>query len=93
MRGKHQWLRYLTELVLIVLFGLLIAISLSDHTKGTSPTEMEEEEVQTYTANWTDASNIEHEVKTTREDGESQTAWANRHKAAVDALKALYPPA
>jgi hypothetical protein len=44
-------------------------------------------------SSWTDADGVRHEVTTPREQNESPEDWAARHKAAVEALKALYPPA
>ena len=46
-----------------------------------------------YTASWKDADGITHTVSTPR-NGPSEPIdeWAARHKANVDALKALFPP-
>lgn len=44
----------------------------------------------TYTTTWTSASG-EHEVKTTRRDGESSTQHAERHRDEVSALQVIYP--
>jgi hypothetical protein len=46
---------------------------------------------------WNDADGIEHKVDTPREkdsngDWEPVAEWAAKHKAGVDALKALFPP-
>lgn len=45
------------------------------------------------TASWIDADNITHTVHTVQDDGESLADFIARHKAAVAALKAEYPPA
>lgn len=47
---------------------------------------------QTLESSWTGQGGLEHKVTTTRIDGESATDFANRHKEAVDALKAVFPP-
>lgn len=45
-----------------------------------------------YTATWVDTDGVTQEVKTTQHANESNTAFAQRHKDAVEALKAVYPP-
>lgn len=50
-------------------------------------------EVQTMTTTWTDAHQNQHTVTTTKTEEETQTQFAERHKAAVEALQAVYPPA
>lgn len=47
---------------------------------------------QTHRTAWTDQEGLEHEVVTPKRDGETATEHAARHKEAVDALKALFPP-
>lgn len=41
---------------------------------------------------WTSAGPLAHTVETFQKDGETDAAWAARHKGRVDAAKALYPP-
>jgi hypothetical protein len=50
-----------------------------------------ETQMQTTTTTWT-SDGMTHTVSTPRNDGETVTAWVARHKEAVDALKAIYPP-
>ena len=90
MRGKHQWVRLRTELLLVLLLGVLIATSLGQKSETTVIDE--DVVVQTYNTKWTDAESVDHEVNTTRNEGESNQDFLNRHTAAVDALKAVYPP-
>lgn len=46
-----------------------------------------------FVTTWTDAENLTHTVTTHRDGTETMAEWADRHKAAVDALKAVFPPA
>lgn len=48
--------------------------------------------MQTMTTTWKDAQGVTHTVTTTRGEGETQSAFAQRHKDAVAALQAIYPP-
>lgn len=47
----------------------------------------------TWTTSTPSGGSMEHTVETERIDGEKTEDWAARHKDAVDALQALYPPA
>ena len=47
---------------------------------------------QTLRTTWKDSDGLEHTVETERNDGEPVSDFAQRHKDAVDALKALFPP-
>lgn len=54
----------------------------------------QEIQMNTYTTTWTDATGLSHTVTTTRDpSSETPAQHAERHKAAVDALKSEYPPA
>jgi hypothetical protein len=50
-------------------------------------------DMQTLSSTWKDARGVSHTVTTPQLADESPTAHAARHKAAVDALQALFPPA
>lgn len=57
-------------------------------------TLIQQQEMTELTTSWTDSAGLTHTVKTTRTDPtETSAELAARHKADVDALKALYPPA
>jgi hypothetical protein len=49
--------------------------------------------MQQMTSAWSDSDGNTHSVTTTRQDGESVAAFTQRHKDAVEALQAIYPPA
>jgi hypothetical protein len=48
-------------------------------------------QMQTATTTWTSGTTT-HTVATPRGDSETAAAWAARHKEAVDAMQALFPP-
>lgn len=51
-----------------------------------------EAHMQSFKATWKDADGLEHCVTTPRNEGEELPLWADRHREAVDALKAVFPP-
>lgn len=53
---------------------------------------IKEQIMQTMVTRWRDADGVEHSVSTPREPNESAEAQAARHKEAVKALQALFPP-
>lgn len=61
---------------------------------GATTTEVEiMQTTQVYRATWTDTTGVVQEVVTPRLEDEPVGAWAARHKEAVNALKAEFPPA
>lgn len=51
-----------------------------------------ETKMATLTATWKTEDNITHTVTTNQQEDESSDAFSARHKALVDAAKALFPP-
>lgn len=49
-------------------------------------------DLQALETTWTDSDGLIHTVSTPRDDNETLDDWTLRHKAAVDAMKKLYPP-
>lgn len=56
------------------------------------PRQKPEERPNMLETTWTDTDGITHTVQTTQNQGEDVTAWVARHAAAVNALKAAFPP-
>lgn len=52
---------------------------------------LEELRMQTLTTTWSSGA-IEHAVVTPRESGETTEHWVNRHREAVEASQAIWPP-
>ena len=52
-----------------------------------------EEALAVLEATWKDKLGVTHSVKTEQRFGESYDEWVARHKAAVEALQAIFPPA
>lgn len=52
----------------------------------------EEDDMQTHTATWVDATGITRTVSTVRNAGESDDDWAARHDASVQVALAKWPP-
>lgn len=84
----------LTELLLIILLGILIASSLYHGSRtGPSTIGIEEEEMQEHVSTHEDSSGDSHTTRTVRITSplEDVAVWTQRHVVAFNALKAAYP--
>ena len=92
MGAFARYLRdYRTWAFLLVVAGLTASCVAIRYALTETVTEAEQ--MATYTTSWTDSNGDSQTVVTTRAEGEDAAAHAARHQAAVDALKAIYPPA
>lgn len=84
---------YALILSLLVFCGLLLFESNSKLDGLRAAVERSVAKMATYTTKWTDKNGLDHEVTTTKQDGETDDQHAARHAAAVAALLAIYPKA